>query len=105
MIKLDDAEKWRIDNGFASMYDINNGDCENFAIAFVATIPGGEVIGTDNVDGWDSDYPGHIWIYDGKRHYDSECLDGVEEWKNLPFFVRAIKRWEQFKAAQQAAVE
>ncbi|MGO4695582.1 hypothetical protein AB4Z50_15020 [Paenibacillus sp. 2TAB26] len=30
----------------------------------------------------------HVWLYDGKYHYDSECLDGVINPLELPFFQR-----------------
>lgn len=30
----------------------------------------------------------HTWLrYDG-RHYDAECIDGVDDYQNLPFFQR-----------------
>jgi len=28
----------------------------------------------------------HVWLYDGERHYDAECLDGVTNPLELPFF-------------------
>lgn len=33
----------------------------------------------------------HVWLYDGKYHYDSECLDGVINPLELPFFQRLTK--------------
>jgi hypothetical protein len=35
---------------------------------------------------------GHYWIkYQGK-HYDAEALQGVNDWKDLPFFKRCLER-------------
>ncbi|MCM3443948.1 MULTISPECIES: hypothetical protein [Metabacillus] len=33
----------------------------------------------------------HVWLFDGKYHYDSECLDGVINPLELPFFQRLTK--------------
>ncbi len=30
----------------------------------------------------------HTWIAHGGRHYDAECVDGVTNYRNLPFFKR-----------------
>lgn len=32
----------------------------------------------------------HIWITDGKKHYDSECPDGVVSFFDLPIYQRSI---------------
>jgi len=34
----------------------------------------------------------HAWLTYRGNHYDSECLEGVENWRNLPIFKREIKR-------------
>jgi len=36
----------------------------------------------------------HIWVTDGKYHYDSECPDGTENFFELPFFKRVIASWD-----------
>lgn len=30
----------------------------------------------------------HAWIYHDGRHYDAECVEGVEDHRDLPFFER-----------------
>lgn len=30
----------------------------------------------------------HTWIYHDGAHYDAECLEGVSDYRNLPFFQR-----------------
>lgn len=94
MIPFKEADRWRIDNGYASMSDINTGGCECFAQAFVQCIPAGELVGTDNFVCWEHTEhwcSGHIWIYDGKHHYDSQALLGVSDWKDLPFFITRLR--------------
>lgn len=92
MIPVSALNEWLVENNLPDAYSVNNGGCENFAIAVQDFIPGSDIIGTDNVDGWDSPLPGHIWLTDGSKHYDSEALDGVVDWKDLPIFKRAIAR-------------
>lgn len=33
----------------------------------------------------------HVWLYDGEKHYDSQCLDGVLNPLDLPFFQIFIR--------------
>lgn len=72
--------------------EVNTGRCECFAIAACEFIINGEVYGTENFIDWDSPkWPGgHCWIFDGKRHYDIENPEGVENWKNLKFFKNKV---------------
>lgn len=35
----------------------------------------------------------HIWVTDGKYHYDSECTEGTENFFELLFFQRVIASW------------
>lgn len=92
MIPIFLAHIWRAINGYKNLQVINSGGCEEFAKAFLEMIPNGEIVGTDNMDGWDTMYPGHVWIFDGGLHYDSECLEGTAEWRDLPFFKRTQER-------------
>lgn len=85
-------DQWLVDKGIRSAYEVNSGDCENFAMDHKEYIPGSEIIGTDNMLGWDTDYPGHIWLFDGSKHYDSEALEGVVDYLDLPIFKRYINR-------------
>lgn len=32
----------------------------------------------------------HVWLTDGKRHYDAECPQGVESFFDLPVFRRCV---------------
>lgn len=84
--------EWLKDNGYKSHLEVNSGGCERFAIAFQADVPNAELIGTDNTCGWDTEYPGHIWLFDGVMHYDSECLEGVHDWHGLPIFKRYLEK-------------
>lgn len=36
------------------------------------------------------DIGGHVWITDGKRHYDAECPEGVDSFFDLPLFRRSV---------------
>ena len=88
MIPVTALNEWLAKNNLPDAYSINNGNCENFAMDVQHYVPDGEIVGTDNMDGWDSSYPGHIWLFDGKLHFDSESLEGVPEWKQLSIFKR-----------------
>lgn len=43
----------------------------------------------DHEEGFKTE-PYHMWITDGKLHYDAECPEGVNSWKQLPFFKRTL---------------
>lgn len=36
------------------------------------------------------DFGGHVWLTDGKLHYDAECPDGAASFFDLPIFRRHI---------------
>lgn len=93
MIPLEEAEAWRIKLGYKSMADINTGGCDIFAIQFMDKFPTCIVVGTDDFISWDHGaWPGgHVWIQHEGRHYDSEALDGVDHWRELPFFKRSMR--------------
>lgn len=81
---------WLLGNGLPDAASVNAGMCEEFAEALSAQLPGSEVVYTENYVDWGSAaYPGgHAWVcYEG-RFYDSECLEGVSDWRSLPFFLR-----------------
>jgi hypothetical protein len=80
-----------------TFWDINNGWCEEFAIAV-------EKIMDESRNGyywnWFEDYEhgAHaVIVYDGK-YYDAQCIEGVNDWKKLPFY-KQISR-EQWIAEQ-----
>lgn len=70
---------------------INHGLCDQFMQAVIEAYPIPEEITTEDLEVPEEVYdhlPGHYWILCGGKHYDSECLDGVEDWKELPIFKR-----------------
>ncbi|MEF8757048.1 MAG: hypothetical protein V5A33_02315, partial [Halobacteriales archaeon] len=45
----------------------------------------------------------HVWLAHDGRHYDAECVDGVEDYRELPFFQRhpeAVRHVEPATADQ-----
>ena len=100
-----------------SPYEINNGDCEEFAMEVLNDLGGYSnntfEFTTENFsDEWrviqpgfksdfgnlpksinkEIDLPGHVWIFHKGKHYDAEVPDGVNNFFNLPIFMRTIKR-------------
>lgn len=63
---------------------INNGLCFQWASLVFDLVPGSKIAG-ENIDGH-----GHSWVEYGMWCYDSETPDGVQDWKDLPFFRRVI---------------
>jgi len=76
--------------------EINNGLCEEFAMAVIERMGGYsdnlEEVSTESFVNIESDewanYPGHVWIYYGDKFYDAECPQGVNDWRELPIFRR-----------------
>lgn len=93
MIPFDQADEWRKKIGYSTFADINTGGCENFAQKFISLFPNGELVWTDNFVSWDyGKWPGgHAWIFSEGKHYDSEALEGVNLWRDLPFFKRKLE--------------
>jgi len=46
---------------------------------------------------WDINPGGHLWIILNNRHYDAECPDGVDNFFELPFFQRQLKKKEKLR--------
>jgi len=72
--------------GFAP-HEISHGHCYEWAKAVKANFPDASI---KDVDLWklrgQSSLPYHVWIeYEGKV-YDSETINGVNDFKNLPYF-------------------
>lgn len=86
------AEEWIEQNGYQTPRAVNSGGCENFAMFFLDLFPGGDMYTTEDFVDWDHGaYPGgHAWIISEGRHFDSEALEGVDSWRELPFFKRAM---------------
>ena len=69
---------------------INNGLCDYFAsIVNEDSNYEAKVVGIEDFDATKNplDYP-HIWLYFNDKHYDAECVEGVDSWDQLPFFIR-----------------
>ncbi len=78
---------------------INAGQCEDFAAALMDKLDAarlgiglgetttGEMMATPMED-WDVGLDGHFWVTGDGLHYDAECPEGVEDWRDLPFFLR-----------------
>jgi hypothetical protein len=74
-------------------YDINNGECEEFAVKVIKRMGGWD---RDDLFDLTSDnfvedrlLPDHVWVCYKGRHYDAECPEGVDSWKDLPLFKNA----------------
>lgn len=70
----------RIKRFDATTWDVNCGYCEDFAEAVVKRIPSAEIKWLDEED---ENISHCVVVYQGK-YYDAECLEGVEDWHNLP---------------------
>lgn len=73
-------------------WDINNGYCEEFAEAVLTDLPDGYAAWLDELPefvGIDShDLPAHYVLVFDNRYYDAECIDGVDNPRDLPIFQR-----------------
>lgn len=75
-------------------WDINNGLCFEFVEEVCKLVPKAKEVdivtfeGTDDVD-YNNDLMlefSHAWILWNGKHYDAECIDGVVNHRDLPFF-------------------
>lgn len=75
-------------------YDINNGNCDDFALDLLKQV-GGEIWET-NPMGDDTPEAGqelatHVWLYHSGKHYDAEHPMGVTNWKKFSIFKSEFK--------------
>lgn len=63
--------------------DINDGWCDKFADEIVEQLDGAEL--AHNIDAVDNEHV-HFWVAYRDKCYDAECLDGVTDYHDLPFF-------------------
>lgn len=77
---------------YKSAGDIANSDCEKFAEEVTKRFSGTKaysnyvtMIDSKHIE-TDEDMPGHVWIKYKGKYYDSDCPEGVRNWKNLPIF-------------------
>jgi hypothetical protein len=84
------------DNYGLDAWHINCGECKEFALDVVEAL-GGD---TDQLGAyWHDDMPdcteveaytfAHCFIRYAGRFYDSECPEGVDSWRELPYFIAA----------------
>jgi len=73
-------------------YEINCGNCEEFASDVVDILKNGScAVWHDNMTDCtelESFWWSHKFIIHGERFYDSECSEGVDAWRELPVFTR-----------------
>lgn len=75
----------------ASAAQINNGQCEDFALAVLEQLGDSheeivETSATPDEEWTDSTLPGHIWLTWSGWHFDAECPEGTKSWRELPIF-------------------
>jgi len=85
-------------------YVINNGCCEYFAIAILNIINNGQETDDIYIDATPADvedcidkyenWPIHYWFVCNGLCYDSECPEGVADWKDLPIYKKYRKYLE-----------
>lgn len=124
-----------VEHGFAqSYYEINNGQCEDFAMDLLKKL---RSITTDvhelfngsfmTGDGWDwkllkdawgieppaglsadevdqFNFGGHVWVEVGGLHFDAEAPEGVASFFELPIFKRAVVKALRMKGVSAADV-
>lgn len=62
-------------------WDINNGWCEEFVQAVLDIVPDAE----EAVDDGENEV-GHSFILRRGKYYDAECVEGVDDYHDLPIF-------------------
>ena len=81
-------------------YDINNGNCNDFAWAIAKRVKGVSVMETGNCFeaatpeerfNPPNDGPTHFFVKVGRRYYDAESPDGEIDWRFLPLFRKRAK--------------
>lgn len=96
--------------GFAK---INNGGCGEFSDWLMEELGKLGELGAAPVDGNEIGVlkhgaGEHAWTYWKGRHYDAETPEGVEDWRDLPFFKRNYKappRRRNSKATEHERLE
>jgi len=105
------------EKGSCTVWDINNGQCEDWAMAVIDRMGGHNEYLTEfdsmnffNINDYsysgDTKYgaipsdlikskydpPNHVWIYYDGKHYDAEELSGVKNYFDLPIFKKETER-------------
>jgi len=79
-----------LEQGLATSYEnINEGLCDEFAACVCTFLPGCTMYWNDDfTDEFDCS---HCFIEYEDRYYDAECPEGVDDWRDLPFFQRCAE--------------
>lgn len=93
MLNITEAINKVVDEFGGNAVSVNAGMCEDVAMEIESIIPGAEL--TDawaetggEVDPLDSKFGGHIFIKYNNKYYDAENPEGVDDWRDLDFFVK-----------------
>ncbi len=97
---VEDIIRERLSKWDMKPYDINSGNCEDFAMEVIGFITGsGET--DETFLAWGDNYPQHFsdkhfpeyhcFVVHKGRFYDSECPEGVDSPALLPLFVRQLE--------------
>ena len=79
---------WKAEKRFdATEWDVNNGLCEEFGEAALAALP--SEIRAQAWCTWLEEFgaPNHYALVVAGRFYDAECIEGVEDARELPFYL------------------
>lgn len=68
--------------GYASLQEINEGGCFEWATEVFALVQHAKIVGKWHSGGY------HAFIQFRKKYYDSETPQGVKDWRRLPYFKR-----------------
>lgn len=71
----------------------------DFAEAVEERVPAARIVSNLEMAAQEGEGPEHVWLVHEGRHYDSETPEGVDDWRDLPFFQR------NFTAGQMAGWE
>jgi len=75
----------------ASPKNINAGRCDDFASDIAELVPEANYTCTDQFEEFYEDegkLSSHCWVEFRDRYYDAETPEGVDDWHDLPFFLR-----------------
>jgi len=88
-ILKDFTRKFLKKNKLKTEYDINNGNCDDWATEVNKIIPLTKILGTPDYYFIKYDWAvGHFWIKYKGKHYDAENINGVKNWKDLKIFKK-----------------
>ena len=65
--------------------DINNGFCADFAQLIWEKFPSVHILSDDDMTG--GEYS-HTFFEFEDKYYDAECIEGIDDWTQLPTFLR-----------------